>query len=145
MVRILALCLLLSACTTGAIDSYTYLQTMTRTPTGSPGRVVATFPLHVEPIADQGGVESVSPADAPSTWTYRHQGAVTLIQGEVTNQQATWDGLSVRVEGRGGTALAMDNRPLPAGTVAVGARTPVAVAVLNPDRAALDVQIQLVR
>jgi hypothetical protein len=149
MVRALVLCLLLSACSTGAIDSYTYLQTITRTPTTGSGQdsrvVLASFPLHVEPTADRGDVDSASPVDAPSTWTYQHQGAVTLIQGVVTNRQGSWDGVTVRAEGRNGTQLTMDNTPIPAGSVPAGSRTPVALAVANPNRAPLDLQVQLVR
>jgi len=126
MVRMMALCLLLSACSTGAIDSYTYLKTITKTPSGTSGQdsrtVLATFPLHVDPTADRGDVDSASPVDAPSAWTYRHQGSVTLIQGVVTNQQGTWNDVSVRAEGRKDTVLTMENRPLPSGTVAVGVR-----------------------
>jgi hypothetical protein len=149
MVRALALCLLLSACSTGAIDSYTYLQTITKTPTvgptPDPRTIVASFPLHVDPNADQGDVDSASPIDAPSTWTYRHQGSVTLIQGVVTNRQADWSGLAVKAVGRNSTQLTLDNTPIPTGTVATGKQTPIAVAVANPGREPLDLQVQLVR
>jgi hypothetical protein len=149
MVRAVVLCLWLSACSTGAIDSYTYLQTITKTPTAGPTAdaraIVATFPLHVDPQGDGGAVDSASPVDAPSQWTYRHQGAVTLIQGVVTNRQDAWSGLSVKAMGRNQTQLTIDNTPIPTGTVPHGGQTPIALAVANPRRERLDLQIQLVR
>lgn len=147
MVRLLLLALLLTGCSPGAVDSYTYLRTITKTPTATSTpdarAVVASFPLHIDPRDDQGPVDSAAPIDVPATWHYRHQGAVTLIEGTIRNQQANWSGLSVRAEGRNLTRLDVDNAPLSTGKVPLGGQTPISVVVANPDRRPLDLQISL--
>ncbi|MBC7542116.1 MAG: hypothetical protein H7338_05235 [Candidatus Sericytochromatia bacterium] len=147
MLRPLLIALLLTGCATGAVDSFTYLRTITKTPTASETPearpIIASFPLHIDPKNERGPIDSASPIDVPATWQYRHQGSVTMIEGLITNQQTHWAGLSVRAEGRNTTNLDVDNAPLSTGPVPMGGQTPIALVIENPSRQPLDVKVSL--